>query len=251
MLALIEGQDAPRGGVREIRLGGARFLALAVRQGDGVRAALSQRRAVRVLRRSGVTRAVFPRGFAHTERFASWGILPVEVMPLREALAADIALCALRERGIAPERATVALCCTAVTRAVADTAEMLARSVRYLLLRTERGGWELAYALRRTLGVAVTVEPLRGETAADIALCFDADAAVRGSCLPLFDPALCVDYAAPVLADCPEAEPEQLLAALCAVGALRRDALTVTRVGNLREKKGCARTGARFDAKNP
>lgn len=236
MPALIEWSDTASGGIREKRIGGARFLTVAVRRGNGVRAVLSARRSAWLLRRYGVTRAVLPSGFPHTERFAAWGIYPVEVMPLREMLAADIALCALRQRGIIPERVTAALCARTVTRAVADAAETLARSVRYLRLCTEHGGWELAYALRRTLGVAVTVEPCGG--AADITLLFDAlDASCTdgGIMLPLFDPALTLDYAAPVLAECPEAEPEQLLSALCTAGALRRETVTVNSVAYFSE----------------
>lgn len=227
MLGLIEWRDAAHGGAWEKYIGGARFLAVTVRRGDGVRAALSARHTARLLQRCGVTRAVFPRGYPHTEHFAARGVLPIEATPLWEALAADIALCALRQCGIEPERATAALCAQTVTRAVENAAETLARSVRYLRLCTERGGWELARTLRRTLGVAVTVE---GALAADVILLFDAAGAgvtARGVTLPLFDPALTLDYDAPVLAECPEEEPEQLLAALCAVGALRRETVTV------------------------
>lgn len=224
MLGLIEWQTAGER-LHERRIGGARFLTVAIRRGDGVLAALSARQAARYLRQNGVTRAVFPRGFSHAARFASQGIEPVDVVPLREWMAAEIALCALRQRGISPEQATVALCRARVSRPLAEAAETLARSVRHLLLRTEHGGWEIAHELRRTLGVAVTVEPLRGRSPAALCLCFDAESVAYTDGLPLFDPALKIDYDAPIAH--PDAEPEQLLAALCAAQMLRRGEITV------------------------
>lgn len=213
------------------RIGGAHFLVVPIERGSGLRAALSQRRAARYLRRSGVTRAVLPRGCS-AERFAAQGILPVETAPLRAAMAADIALCALQQAGIAPEGAAAALCAARVTREVERAAETLARRVRYLTLRTEQGGWALALALRRSLGVAVTVEPLRAQTAADVTVYFDAESAAAGDGrgLALLDGALRVDYAAPLLAAYPAMEGEQLLAALCAAQTLRRGEVTVRAV---------------------
>lgn len=236
MLGLIEWRSREMraaGEARETRIGGARFLAVSVIRGTGLRATLSRRRAVWQLRRRGVTRAIFPRDFSGEAYFTARGIVPVEAAPLRAWLAADIALCAMRERGIAPKDATAALCAASVDAAVRDTAERLAREVRYLRLCTARGGWELARALRRTLGIAVAVEPLNAQTAAEVTLCFDAERTAnvtRGLYLPLLDRALRLDYTAPVLTGYPEAEPEQLLAALHAAQTLRREEVTVRSV---------------------
>lgn len=230
MLGWIEWRETEER-ARVERIGGARFLAVTVVRGSGLRAALSQHFAARYLRRSGVTRAVFPSGCS-AARFAAQGIEPVEAAPLRAALAAEIALCALEQEGIAPEGAAAALCAARVTREVETAAETLARRVRYLILRTEQGGWALARALRRSLGVAVTVEPPRARTAAEVTVYFDAESAAAGDGrgLALFDPTLRVDYAAPLLAAYPAMEGEQLLAALCAAQTLRRGEVTVRAV---------------------
>lgn len=245
MLGWIEWQEAGKC-ARVERIGGARFLVVPIVRGGGLRAALSQRRAAQYLRRRGVTCAVLPSGCSG-ERFAARGILPPEVLPLRAAMAAELALCALEQAGIAPEGAAAALCAARVTREVESTAETLARRVRYLILRTEQGGWALALALRRSLGVAVTVEPLRARTAAEVTLYFDAESAAAGDGrgLALCDPALRVDYAAPLLAAHPAMEGEQLLAALCAAQTLRREEVTVRAVHPAeRSLPECCRDGA-------
>ena len=232
VFGLVEWRDeGVRGGARVLRLHGVRFLAVSVVRGGGLRAVWSLRRAAGILRRNGVTQAVFPRDFPDYAAFAARGIVPVEVRPLREALAADIVYCAMAQAGLAPERATVALCAARVTRAYAAAAEKLARRVRYVRLCTAHGGWELADALRRSLGVAAPVE--RSVETADVLLCFDGSAeasAARGIYLPLYDRALRVEYAAQAADEKNGGEPEQLLAAWYASLALRAEDVTVTGV---------------------
>ena len=228
MFGLVEWRkEGARGGARELRMHGVRFLAVSVVRGGGLRAAWSLRRAAGVLRRNGVTQAVFPRDFPDYAAFAAHGIVSVEVRPLREALAADIVRCAMAQAGLAPERAAVALCAARVTRAYAAAAERLARRVRYVRLCTAHGGWELADTLRRTLGAAVPVEP--SAEGADVVLGFD-DSMGRPAarlCLPLYDPALHVEYGAQALNEARGEEPEQLLAAWYASLALRAEDIVV------------------------
>lgn len=215
---------------REKRLGGARFLSVGIRRGDGLRALLSRQRAAGALERHGVRQAVFPSELAAFAPFAARGIEPVAVLPLREAAAAAIVRCVMEQEGIAPKRATVALCAAQVTRAYAAAAVSLAPSVRYLQLCTAHGGWELSRSLRSRFGAAAPV--LSAPEGADIVLCFDAAAelsTVRGLVLPLYDAALCIDYA-PAWTEESGVEPEQLLAALHASLVLRAEELTVTRV---------------------
>lgn len=231
LLGLVEWRGAEESCVmREKRLGGVRFLAAGIRQGDGLRAAWSRRSAARTLARQGIRQAVFPSGFTSYAYFAARGIRPVDVFPLRAAAAAAIVRQVMAQENIDPRRATVALCAAQVTRAYAAAAESLARSTRYLQLCTANGGWELAQRLCTRLGAAVPV--LKAPEGADITLCFDDAAdlsAARGIVLPLCADALGVDYA-PIWTEENGAEPEQLLAALYASLALRAEEIVVTRV---------------------
>ena len=231
MFGLVEWREkgAP-GGAREVRVHGVRFLAVSVVRGEGLRTAWSLRRAAGILRRNDVTQAVFPREFPEYAAFAARGIVPIDVCPLREALAAGIVRCAMAQAGLAPEKAVVALCAARVTHAYAAAAEELARRVRYVRLCTAHGGWELADKLRRTLGAAAPVE--RSAEGADVLLCFDDSAegsTARGICLPLRDRSLRVEYAVRADEKC-GGEPEQLLAARYASLALRAEDITVTGV---------------------
>lgn len=213
---------------RKKRFSGVCFLAVGLRQGDGLRAVWSLRRAARTLERHGIRQAVLPADFAAYEIFAVRGIEPVDVRPLRAAAAAAIVRRAMLQENIAPQRATVALCGARVTRAYAAAAESLARSTRYLQLCTAHGGWELAQRLCSSLGAAAPV--LRRPEGAEVVLCFD-DAVdlsgANGIVLPLYASALRVEYDRAV--EC-GAEPEQLLAALHGSLALRAEELKVTRV---------------------
>ena len=232
MFGLVEWwEKGATSGARELRVHGVRFLGVSVVRGEGLCAAWSQRRAAGILRRNGVTQAVFPQDFPDHAAFAAHGIAPVEVRPLREALAADIVYCAMAQAGLAPEETTVALCAARATRAYAAAAEELARRVRYVKLCTAHGGWELADALRRALGVAAPVE--RSAEGADVLLCFDDSmepSTVRGVYLPLYDRALSVEYAVQTADEKSGGEPEQLLAAWFASLALRAEDVTVTGV---------------------
>ena len=234
MFALIERRGKTEScRAAEKRVCGVRFFAVGIREGNGLRARLSIRAAARTLRSRGLTRAVFPDGFAEYGRFARCGVYPVETRPLREAAAAEIVRRAMAQRGLSPERTTVALCAAQVTRAYAAAAEALAREVRYVLLCTERGGWELSRKLCRTLGAAAPTEPSCAQAeGADILLRFDEwgdVSAARGLVLPLYNPAMRVEYADDRVGAA-GAQTEQLLAALYAALALRAEDIRVRAV---------------------
>ena len=212
------------GGAEFRRIDGVRFLVVRVQRCGGIRTGWSARRAARILRKNGVTEAVFPRNFPDAAHFAARGIVPVDVRPLREAAAASLIRCALAQWGIAPQKATVALCASRVTRAYMTAAEQLAGDTRYLQLCAGEGAWELSLALRRRFGAAAPV--LRTPEGADIALCFDGSAACSAACvLPLCSPALRIQYAG--METCVE-EPEQFLAARYVSLALRAEEIACT-----------------------
>lgn len=217
---------------KEKRIGGVRFLAVGLRRGDGLRVAWSLRRAARALERHGIRQSVFPTDFGAYALFSERGIRPVDVFPLRAALSAAIVRRVMEQEGLAPQRTTVALCASRVTRAYAAAAESLVREVRYLQLCVPRGGGELAQTLRSRFGAAVPT--LSAPEGADLMLCFEevctVPSSVRGLVLPLCDDALRVEYAPLREEEEHGAEREQLIAALYASLALRAEDITVTRV---------------------
>lgn len=226
VFGLIKWREAgAHGGAEFRRIDGVRFLVVRVQRGGGIRTGWSVRRAARILRKNGVTEAVFPRDFPDAAHFAARGIAPVDVRPLREEAAASLIRCALAQREIAPQRATVALCASRVTRAYMAAAEQLASDTRYLQICAGEGAWELSLALLGRFGAAAPV--LRAPEGADIALCFDDGSAVcSAACvLPLRSPTLRIQYAG--METCVE-EPEQFLAARYASLTLRAEEIACT-----------------------
>lgn len=229
IFGLVEWQEKGHGAARQEWRGGVRFLVVEITRG-GVREALSLRRAARTLKKNGIRQAVFPAGFLYAKHFTRRGVQAVNVNALREATAAAVAQCVMAQRGIVPACATLALCAPRVTRAYAEAAWTLARTVRYIRLCTGSGGHELADGLRCVLGAAVTVAERPPECRSDMLLCFDGAevSGMQGVVLPLCGRALRVEYEMDV--DTGGCDPEQLLAARFAAGAVRADEIKVRNV---------------------
>lgn len=198
-------------------VGGVWFLAAAVREGNGLTARMCRRAVFRQMHRLGVRRCVMPEIL--WEEAARWGLLPVEIYPLRRAVLPQLL-----------EQYTLLRLGCAVLRspytdgAVWEAASILARRVRYLALEIPRGGEELALALRSRYGLcpgaltraAVTVSfagaPCDGQT-----ICLGDDCGRYQT----------VSYVLPdtLPPDC--AAPEQLLAVLWEAEILKKEALKI------------------------
>lgn len=229
MLGLICYRDAgEKNGVR--MLCGARFHAVYVLRGEGLRAALSAKRAAGELQKRRVRRAVFPPDYPYAGVFARRGVLPPEEAPLRMAKSAEIILCAMTQCGLAPEGARVALVSSQPSAVLETAALSLVRRVRYLTLCTPCGE-HLGRRLRWDHGVSACVaapeEPLR----ANFAAAFDAcTCRCGGPVLPLGDGALRVRYGAPLPREAASWEMRQLICALFAAGVLAEEKITVEEV---------------------
>ena len=134
-----------------------------------------------------------------------WGIMPVEVYPLRRALLPQILDCCPPLQG-----KTVRLAAPYVTAAVGDAAEVLAQRARYVDLQVGQGGEKLALQLQQRYGLAV------GAVGA-VALTVDFGSDSRGRCIHLSED--CADheevrYYAEKLADVGVEVQEQLLSVL-------------------------------------
>ena len=127
------------------QMAGVWFAAAAVPE-RGLLARYRRRFVWRRLHRWGVRRCVLPE-VLETEA-ARWGIFPVEVQRLRQAL-----LPQLLDRQGDLRRKTAALRAEHVTAAVAEAAAVLARRVRYLSLEIGSGGEELERLLWERFGL--------------------------------------------------------------------------------------------------
>lgn len=120
-------------------------------------------RAGRALRRSGVRRVLAPRELLPA--LEDFGLKKIDSEPFIRAQSVPLVLTALERRGVAPDRATVALRGMKVDRDMARTAVQLCPMVRSLVIDAPRGGRELAQWLRREFGVPVLPEGERGQMA--------------------------------------------------------------------------------------
>ena len=240
MLGYITYGDGPRRpemGERQI-LGG-RFITLGMNGSAHPRGPLALRRAAvgaRRLREAGVRAAVFPVDFPYMAVFLRQGIVPVDTLPLRRALAAPLTRRRLEEMGLSPTEAVVAVSGERAGRELAETAKALAISFRYVRLSVGSGGEEFARTLRREYGISLLLKPsveqldradalllfsprgdLAGENAIFYAL-YPGGEAGQGR-LPLPLPAALAEQVEP------NCGGEQLAAALYAMGALRLETI--------------------------
>lgn len=162
MLGYIVYGDGPsRPALEERKLAGGRFLALRMGEAARPRGLLARRRAAegaRRLREAGVRTAVFPVDFPYMALFIRQGVLPVETLPLRRALAAPLVRRRLEALGLPPTEAVVALSGERMSRELWDAAKALALGFRYVLLDV-RDGEDLARELRREYGVSLLLRP--------------------------------------------------------------------------------------------
>ena len=133
--------------VAQRRIEGVWFMA-AVLPESGILLRLRRRFIGRKLRHRGVRRCVMPEMLE--AEAARWGILPVEVCRLRQAL-----LPQLLDRQGDLRRKTAALQAEYVTAAVAEAAVLLARRVRYLSLEIGSGREMLERILWERFGLTV------------------------------------------------------------------------------------------------
>lgn len=128
------------------------------------------RRAARLLAKRKVGRVLVPDGFTAWELLERYGLKRVETEDFRRAIAAPLALAALRRMDVMDESATVVLRGERVTRAMRMAAISLCRRVRNVVISAHIGGEGLQAELRREYGVP-NVEEGRGRIP-DVALHF-------------------------------------------------------------------------------
>lgn len=128
-----------RGSIGAVTIRGVPFLKAEL-PAAGAFCRLRRRRLWRQLLKAGVRRCVMPQTL--DAEAAHWGILPVEVLPLRLALLDDMLdLCPNVRYG------TAALYAHYAEAGVYRAAEVLARRARYITLRVNEGGEALAQTL--------------------------------------------------------------------------------------------------------
>ena len=125
---------------------------------NGPLARYRARQGARMLREAGVRSAVFPVDFPYTALFIRQGVLPIDTLPLRRALAAPLTRRRLEAGGFQPTGAVVAVSGERAVREVTECAKALALSYRYVLLSV-RGGENFARELRREYGISLLLEP--------------------------------------------------------------------------------------------
>ena len=225
---------APEGGRRGAALGERRILGMtfvwaAVRRGPRTPETVARRRAAAAakrLRRLGVSRAVLPEGFPWEAQIEKAGLAPVSTVPLRQALAGQLARAAGGGNGaaVAGDRPSGEL-----VRTVTE----LALGNRYVSLDLPYGAGEVARRLRREYGVSLLLTP-EGAPPPEVLVLFAPRPELEGrakTVLRLYDEAAPL----PPLLLPPELErqlPEgvsrpQLLSALVEGGALRPGQITV------------------------
>ena len=142
-------------------------------------------RAGKGLRRGGAVRVLVSGEFGQWPLLSRFGLRPVDPENFVRAQSAPLALALLEQRGLAPDRAVVALRGLRADRDMARTAARLCQRVRGLVVDAPRGGEELSAWLRQEFGIPV----LPPGEACHAALCFHADCPRReGEALKLYGP---------------------------------------------------------------
>lgn len=126
---------------------------------NGPAALFRARQGARMLREAGVRSAVFPVDFPYTALFIRQGVLPIDTLPLRRALAAPLTRRRLEAEGCQPTQAVVAVSGDRPIREVTECAKALALSYRYVLLSVKGDAEPFARNLRREYGISLVLEP--------------------------------------------------------------------------------------------
>lgn len=185
------------------------------------------RRAARLLVKARVGRVLVPTGFGAWDLLGKYGLSPVETEDFCRAMAAPLALGALKGLGLDPGAAAVALRGERVTRPMRMAALALCPRVRSLTVSAPLGGEALQAELRREYGVADVAE---GRRTPDVAVHFSEIWGGGAVVLRLYGPApelagLTLDCAVPELPE--DCQRLPLLAALWETGRLRMGACEV------------------------
>lgn len=160
MLGYISYGDGPKWPTLARRqLLGAGFTVLRLAETPG--GLLGRSRAVTAahkLRAAGVRQTVFPADLPYGSLFARQGVVPVDVLPMRRALAVPLVQRQLTERGLGGTQAVVALSGQHLSRELLEATRTLAIHYRYVLLDVPDGE-EAARSLRREYGVSLLLSP--------------------------------------------------------------------------------------------
>ena len=139
-------------------------------------------RAGKKLQTAGVRRVLLPPHFEDSDLLKRFHLRPVDPGPFVRSQSAELALQALKCRGMDLKRATVALRGSRTDRDMAQAARILCPVVRHIIVEAPRGGEELAKELRWEFGIPV----LPPEEMGEIALRFDSEAHVQEPALELY-----------------------------------------------------------------
>jgi len=191
--------------------------------------------AAKRLRKAGVTRLVVPEAFAYGEQLEKAGVAPVSTLPLRRALAADLARAVMAGRNLSGGSARLAVAGDQLSGELVRTVTELALGNRYVLLDVPYGGDTLANQLRREYGVSLLTVPSRAQLEeADVLILFAPRTDLRRKnpvVLPLYDETAALPplLLPPALEDQMPAgcSRPQLLAAMVEGGILRPGQITV------------------------
>lgn len=159
---IIYGDGAERRTVEHRQIAGGAFVVCRVRESRRPNSFIARRRAVQMadkLRASGVRQAVFPLDFPYTAIFIQRGILPVDPLPLRQALAAPLVRRQLERMGLDGTRAVIAISGDRMSRPLMETTKALALRYRYVLLSVPGGEEEFVRSLRREYGISLLLRP--------------------------------------------------------------------------------------------
>ena len=203
-------------GREEVRCGG-RFFCVYLPAAPRLR---HYRRAVRLMKKRGVKRAVFPAG-CNTAHWKKWGIEAVEGLAFRRRLLLRILWWGQREG----KWVRAGICAQSADFYVRKVARYLAGKSRYLFLDCGEGREELASDLQREWGIAAVQEPTPTQlSACDFLLLFTPreELSCQGVVLPFYEGAgLPWQYRFRGIETCLAADREQLGAALFEMGILR------------------------------
>ena len=137
----------------------------AVAKGPRTPEAVVRRRvltAARRLRKAGTGRLVVPEAFTYGEQLEKGGVTPVATVPLRRALAADLARAGMATRGLSGS-ARVAVAGDQLSGELVRTVTELALGHRYVWVDVPYGAEALANQLRREYGVSLLTVPSRAQ----------------------------------------------------------------------------------------
>ena len=122
---IIYGDGPKRPEIGERQLAGGNFVTLSMAlqaRPNGPLALYRARQGARLFREAGVRSAVFPVDFPYTALFIRMGVLPIDTLPLRRALAAPLTRRRLEQGGFQPTQAVVAISGDRALREVAECA---------------------------------------------------------------------------------------------------------------------------------